>query len=691
MIGDWRKIKTNRTLFVLAIYSFVVTAVEGFLYFGTYEDVFFRVLLTLQNTIKAFTFKTTISLEAARSFMLNDPTPLKTLLGYAYMLAVFIAPYCTIAAIYKVLEKVLRLNAWFRRADKKDRILIFGYNEMTRKLLEKVNGKEPRIHVVCDKEVSSEERYKLLTSKIQLHTFDLLKAKKEDIGRLLQDVEIGKVTKVLLFEDDSVRNFSLLQTLGNMENSGLAEGAKIFCRCEDEGVYRLIEDYYDAEGRKESRGRFDLEIFDLYELQVRQMYENYPLHSYWLDRPTAAAAGAAGKEPSIPRETPDKWRLHLLILGFGKLGQQALLQAMNLGVSHSGNEIWIDVVDENIEKKQNIFFNHFATTALAQDEAEPGLYRVNEAWADGSLAIRFHKMDVRYGAFREKLEKLAASPAGGFTYVIAAMDQLDAGVRCASELRRFLRKNDEAHGMSVPILLRMDSDHRLRGYIEGGCSGSGLDGVRIIPDSDSILDLGNIFGVDWDDAAKKCNVYYANMSFDAKGSADAARPAVDPADNGQAEETWQRLTLFRRNSNRAAAYHNMVLTDVLNAKYDGKPSAAENMEKIFTGGTALIERKNNGWSFSLGDEAFLKRLDGAETLSEEYAFALEMLKTEHRRWCYYMISAGWEPPTENGRGVQKNDELCVNPCLVPWDKLTEYQPETCKYDLMPLMAEYEKE
>ncbi len=692
-MGDWTKIKANRTLSALAIYSFVVTTAEGLIYFSTYEDIFFRVLLTIQNTIKAFTFKTTISLEAARSFMLNDPTPLKTVLGYAYMLAVFTAPYCTIAAVYKLLEKALKLRFWFRRADKKERILVFGYNDITRKLLESADRKTQRIHVVCCRDISDEDRYKLLVGKIQLHIFDLLQAKEKEVIRLLRNVELKKATKIMLFEEDPAQNLSLLQTIGDTKD--LAENAKIFCRCEDAGIRQLIETYYDHE----QHNRFDLEIFDLFELQARQMYETYPLHSYWLDetkqqeQPAAdmdAVPRKALGEIPVPRETPDKWRLHLLILGFGALGQQALLQAMHLGVAHSANEMWIDVIDENIDKKKNVFLNHFATNALLRDGTDANLYRANKAWADGDLTIRFHKVDVWYGSFREELEKMSDSSAGGFTYAIVAIDHLNTGARCATELRRFIQKNDKDGMQRVPILLRMDSDQRFKKYIETkGGGGIGLDGVRIIPDAGGILTFDNIFGAEWDKAAKQCNAYYANMSFDAEKKTDA-KPKIDFTDTEQVEAAWRKLSLFRRNSSRAAAYHNMFLSDILSATYSDL-NVPEAMEKIFTGETKLIEHKNGTWTFSLGDDAFLAKVDGTKSLSPEYAFALEMLKAEHRRWCYYMITSGWEPPMKNGKDVKKSDELHINPCLVPWDKLTEYQPESCKYDLMPLMAEYEKE
>ena len=86
------------------------------------------------------------------------------------------------------------------------------------------------------------------------------------------------------------------------------------------------------------------------------------------------------------------------------------------------------------------------------------------------------------------------------------------------------------------------------------------------------------------------------------------------------------------------------------------------------------------WDYRMkSDEEFLRRL-------HELPFALEMLKTEHRRWCYYTMSCGWAQESS----PKKNDVLHTNPCIVDWAGLEAIRPVTCKYDLMPLMAIYEE-
>ena len=61
--------------------------------------------------------------------------------------------------------------------------------------------------------------------------------------------------------------------------------------------------------------------------------------------------------------------------------------------------------------------------------------------------------------------------------------------------------------------------------------------------------------------------------------------------------------------------------------------------------------------------------------------AYEFMATEHRRWCYFMISKGW-------KCGKQSDELRTNPCLVSLKELEDKEPDKCKYDLMPLMAQY---
>ena len=660
---EWMKVKTNKALFVLAVVSFVIITLEGLLYYASFDDVFFRVLMILQNTIKAFTFKANISLENARAFMLEDPTPFKTVLGYLYMIGVFTAPYCTIATVYKLLERAFKFAFWLRRPEDAQHIVIFGYNDTVKQLLKSADGKEQRIHVVCEKEPSAEERYRLIRRRIRLHSFDLAKAEDTEVDKLLNELEIAEAKYVLLFEDSSIRNFSILQALAGGEKGRLTEGTKVFCRCEDEGIGRLIESYYDTADSGSKHRHFDFEIIDLPQLQVRSMYRDAPLHSYWM---------SADEES---RRHPENWRVHLLILGFGKVGQQALLQAMNLGVTHSENPIVIDVIDQDMERNRALFLNHFSPGAIDPVAGDPDECTLDPAWADGKMTLRFHKMDVRYGAFRKLLSQLTKEPEGNFTYVVSAIDQPDTGIHCISELWRFLRAADRKRGKDVPIMARMDSDLRLQQYLKSDAEGSMIEGVRVIRPPEDILTLANLFEAETDSSAKQCNAYYAKMTFDAEG-------AVGPETEMEVQDSWNALTLFRRDSNRAAAYHNAVLHDVLDCSLGERKFAA--MQPLFEGADPLIRREDGTWHFTKTDGEFIEQVS-----QPDQAFAREMLKAEHRRWCYYTASIGWEPPAVNGRDVRKDDRLRINPCIVPWAELLEVQPHTVKYDLMPLMAEYE--
>ena len=666
---EWNKLKANKVLFILAIFSAAVTILEGLLYFSSYEDVFFRILLTLQNTIKAFTFKSTISLESARSYMLQEPTPFKTVLGYAYMISVFTAPYCTIATVYKLMERALRFGFFLNRASRKERVVIFGYNETVKSLLRSANAKKRRIHVVCNENPASEELYRLFRSGIQLHTFDPLKIGDADSDKLkgfFQNIELSKAGNILLMEDSSIRNFSLLQTLdstGQLEKKDREKPPKVFCRCEDDGILRIIEGYYDTASNGMSHKSFDLEILNIPEQQVRKMYDKgASLHSYWL------------KSHENALTAPKNWHVHLLILGFGKLGQQALLQAMNLGVAHSENQIWIDVVDKDLDDKRDLFFSRFAPDAFVESKtSEKDTFCVNPAWADGSLTIRFHHLNVKYGAFRTLLGKLTDGSAGPITYTVTAMDDPDTGVYCASELRRFLLESDPEHSNDVPIMLRMDSDRRLQKYLNTPDGMMHLVGVKLIEAPESILNFEEMLDPAPTDKAKQCNTYYASMTF----SDEFPSASMDKSP----QNLWDELTLFRRSANRASAYHNDILEKIVDTRTaDWVPS---DLNRLFEADDAPVRWSGDAWSFPFASdhEGFLRRVH-----QDKYRYLLEMLKTEHRRWCYYTLSLGWS----QGKNLKKNDALRWNPCLVTWDNLEKDQPKTCKYDLMPLMSIYQK-
>ena len=74
-------------LLLLSIASFIIATLEGFLFYDN-ENLFFRILMIIQNSINTFGFKPSISLLDAMNLMETKTTILYTVVGYAYGIAI---------------------------------------------------------------------------------------------------------------------------------------------------------------------------------------------------------------------------------------------------------------------------------------------------------------------------------------------------------------------------------------------------------------------------------------------------------------------------------------------------------------------------------------------------------------------------------------------------------------------------
>jgi hypothetical protein len=346
------------------------------------------------------------------------------------------------------------------------------------------------------------------------------------------------------------------------------------------------------------------------------MYKTYPLHTCF-------------RNSALP---PKDWGVHLLILGFGQLGQQALLQAINLGAAHSENRIRVDVVDYQIAEAVGIFSNQFSEDTFTMEDQH---FFIPEQQADGRLDIYFHQMNVKYKGFQALLRQIGeASP---LTYVVIALENLEVSMHCLSELMRYFHKSQGNDPVPVPVMVRMDSNLRLASFIEG--NEENYPGAHLIQDRRQTLTLQNILAERLDKDAKAVHTQYAALS------------------NAQ-DISWKDLQLFQRNSNRAASCHQGVKQAVLkSAERSGEPFLLRLRH------TPVEQRR----------ELILQNMD--EPL------VLEMMKLEHRRWCYYMASVGWRHTASPKKDPRRKE----TPYLTTWAALAEKYPEQCQYDLMPLL------
>lgn len=665
----------SNLLLYLAIISFLFTFVYGLFYYREIKNNFLYVLAVIQNSIKAFTFQSDISFDDLVEYMTINKGLAYKVLVYCYGISCFTAPYCTLSFCYKLIQKFTRLKLFVLRKKKDRHVIIFGYNAGVKALLTADDfniessvlsssvEEKCKIHLVVSCEISDSEIAEWNKKNIMIHSFDLLMYQNEEkqINSFLKQIEIGLARDIILFEDSSSKNFSLyhffqgLKGNNDKENSEiLRKDVKFYCRCEDDGVKRIIEDYHDRY-LENSKFVSDLETVSIPELRIRKMLKENPLHSYYLD----------GHEPD-----PNKWNLYLLIIGFGNLGQQLLLQAMNLGVTGSENRIVIDIIDNDVKKKKSIFENHFDENYVTIDADR---IIIGSDKADGTFEIRFHQMDIRYKQFSKKLDELGKE--GFFTYVAVCVENLDVSLHCMSEVKRHMDRCQE-HGMDtsgVKLAIRMEFDKQMEYYVN--VNHDTFENVFSIESIANAISLRELIEARMDVNAKIFNHTYNMITIHReKASEKTDAEAAEKEKMKEASHEWQKLTLFRRDASRAIAQRTMVNADVMRNVSD------EQLQTWVGENGSLLQYRDGRWNYGISDKEF------AHIQSRKYREVSELSRMEHRRWCYYTASQGWRcTPSPD---MEKDDKKRQNPCLCTWNSLEENLPEYCIYDLMPMLYEY---
>lgn len=658
-MNEKAKFQVNRVLLVLAIVSFTIATVEGVLFYGNNPDTpfFFKLLQIVQNSIKAFAFKPVISLSDAVNLMNEHHSAVYTVSCYAYGVAVFTAPYCTLTVVYKIFERFFsRLFKW-RTVFRKEHILIFGYNDDVRNLLgqEDIQYQQYCIRIVWDQTIPLEEKYALSKKGIHYHEMNMLKASHKQLPYLLHKFYIHKAKHILLFEASSIKNYSLLQMFPLSKSNAditMCPDAKVICRCEDDGVAEMVSEYYNPTADNHSTGSrsenndrcYDLEIISIPALQVSSMFENVSLHSCYLNK----------------NENLNHWSTHILIAGFGAVGQQIVLQSMNLSVVSPENSVVIDVFDQDIGNKAGIFAARFSDKAF--DIADETIL-MKSGVADGHLAIRFFKCDVRSYQFIQQVQKKHKELP--YSYAAVTMDEIGVSAGCANQLAGIF---DKTGYRDIPIVIRMDSDRRLADYIQQirGQSGSDKKGpfpdrFQLLTERSKVLTLKNIIHEDLNEKAKGIHHHYSSLKF--------ANHKTHPT-------SWNSLPVLKRESNRALAayvpmWDELLKRKISKAKTDSDMMAC--MQKFFESGKYLW-LEGDTWHYK-NDDQLIKALHENEVM-------LFLTMTEHRRWCYFMASKGW--------GTGHYEPYKEHPCLVPYS-LLERNPQTkamVKYDFLPFMKKW---
>jgi len=640
---------------IIGVASFAVLLAEGLVYYDFFaKQEWYQFAAALQNAFRSFLFDPMLDIPVILENMNEHGGEEYQNLTFWYSCASFAAPLCTATALFMVLKRFF-LNVLKRmRGVFREKVLVFGYSDEVKGLLQNTGGSwwtAPVVHLVGNQEITEGEEMELLKQGITYHRMDPLAAGKMEFAELMRSVRSKKIRKIFVMEDTSIRNVSLYMHLHEKDWEAKKEGKRLFapgavCHCLCEEAYSrslaiVYHDFKKGEKKKDPEMKavptLGLFLFDLTEIRMRKSFDLHPLVE------------------KIDLSKANPYDVHVLIVGFGHTGEQVLRQCVNRGVLHAESRIIIDVVDENALQRKEAFAGTFAPGMVTNGE---DTISVGGEQADGELLIRFHSINIYQEAFSRFLKENAAEMP--YTYAAVCLRDVDRAVYCLNTIERYTDGNG-----SFPVAVKLkDNDyvaHMLDADQESYPTVFSVGGHG----SDDALSLDDIYGEYMAERMRAFHETYNKLDL---------RSAGDRASYGdQAWDVipWEEANYFVKWANDMLDQHTPSRMAVLKALCR-KDIASDLWERMDRAGLHLLP--TGILAYDLGERELLEKLESDSVLSQ-------MMRMEHRRWCYAMLFAGW-----SGDCKKKNMNRMENPCVVNWEKLCEGKEfYKAKYDLLPLL------
>jgi voltage-gated potassium channel Kch len=249
-----------------------------------------------------------------------------------------------------------------------------------------------------------------------------------------------------------------------------------------------------------TRDPFEARIFSFYENAARELLIRHPLEA-----PQASAADAS---------------VHLVIVGFGQMGESVALQAARIGHFASGRRLRITIFDPDAEQRRLNLLARY-----------PQLEQV--------VDLSFDSRNVEHPSVRQQLSEWAAD-SGERLVVAIAIDDDPRALSIALNLPAALRERN------VPVYVRQSEQRGLATLVDDRVAdGSAAANVTSFGSPEVAAGLEQILQERLDVLARAIHERYV-----AQRLASGAQPGSDPA-----LADWPQLDAGYRSSNRQQADH----------------------------------------------------------------------------------------------------------------------------------------
>ncbi len=300
--------------YALHIFLFVLALITGFYSFYQYSVEAHSVLNALYFTFQLYLLDVTDVFTTDGSTLLRYP-PIVEIARWSAALYTISTLFI---AMYRLLEMSILL-VFYQIVG--NHYVVFGYNENSVTFMKDLRKHKKRVILVAES-ISSEVIDNLEDLKI------VVVKPNENEEHIYTKCGFSRASHVVLFHEKDIDNLNAFMKIDYyFENNQKQHPVfSLSIHLKKETSRRLLTEL--EEGRNDQERTFHVQTINLYDLFVEHLFATYPI---------------------IQQAQPEK-SIHLLIIGFGSMGQQIALKALNeLGKKGQGTML-ITALDKHMSK-----------------------------------------------------------------------------------------------------------------------------------------------------------------------------------------------------------------------------------------------------------------------------------------------------------------------------------------------------
>jgi hypothetical protein len=447
---------------------------------------------------------------------------------------------------------------------------------------------------------------------------------------ILKKLKIEKAKYFVTTTDHDTTNIEIISTL---MDSKILDNIEKPLKCYIHLIHNEFYDFFMAKdfNGKNMKIKTDIKIFNVHNNSARMLFDDKILgHNVFKTK-----ADIIDKTKKVK----------IAIFGFGKLGENILIHALQLGHFYNNNPIEVTVVyDKDKVDNSNIedeFIKQY-NIGIEKNKDNQFNQKFSEYWK-----IKF----IDDGDFiKEDLKEYSQ-------IIIAYEDEFES----LSNLMKLLKRdNNTILSNNIDIAIYSNSFPN---------SANIIDNDRADKDNEyTVFNQVRTFG----ELNKTCNydmIINAKLDIQAKTNHEYYEILHNAVSQGWSKP-WDKLDIFTKDSNRYLMEHNKIKESIINifineceTPFEYKKIKQEIENKFFS----YPKMKINWDDIKLNDQSFTKY---ATHLSSEEIEQLGIV--EHKRWNAFHILNGWEKleiPKDTKTVIKKDVIRKLHPCLVSWNEL----------------------